>query len=183
MVNFHQEGEGYKNSQCFKLLISTVRNTIRKWKINGTVEVNVRFGRSRRISDRIAQGLVRNAQKKLHITSKELQTGVGNRGLTDHRTTIQPPFHNKDVHGRIVRKTDLANCKALRWIHYALGLCGSWGHGKYCGRKNGFHQILRDSRGWCSKVSPDIEVELRLGIPARQWSKTSKSSKSTMKYL
>ena len=33
MVNYHQEGEGNK------LTISTVRSIIRKWKINGTVEV------------------------------------------------------------------------------------------------------------------------------------------------
>ena len=54
MVHFHQEGEGYKNSNYFKLPISTVRNIIRKWKINGTVEVKARSGRPRKISDGMA---------------------------------------------------------------------------------------------------------------------------------
>ena len=36
-----------------------------------------------------------------------------------------------------------------RWIHNALGLGGSWGHREYCVsvRKNGFHQIFKNSRG------------------------------------
>ena len=57
-------------------------------------------------------------------------------------------------------------------IHYALGLCSSWGHRKYFAsvRKNGFHQISRNSGGYGSEVSPDIEVEERLGIPARRLS-------------
>ena len=53
-------------------------------------------------------------------------------------------------------------------------LCGSWGHRKYCasGRKNGFHQISRNSRGWCSKVSPQtLKLKRGWNIPSRQWSK------------
>ena len=37
------------------------------------------------------------------------------------------------------------------------------------GRKNRFHQILRNYKGQCSMVSPDTEVEARSGIPSRQW--------------
>ena len=32
MVHLHQEGESYKNSECFKRPISTIRNIIRKLK-------------------------------------------------------------------------------------------------------------------------------------------------------
>ena len=37
----------------------------------------------------------------------------------------------------------LANCEAWRLIHYALGLCGSWGHRKYCAnvRTKKFHLL------------------------------------------
>ena len=70
-VRFHQEGEGYKKLSMFQ--ISTVRHIIRKWKINGTVEVKARSIRPRKISDRMARDLVRNAQKNPHINAKELQ--------------------------------------------------------------------------------------------------------------
>ena len=52
----------------------------------------------------------------------------------------------------------LANCEAWMWIHYVLGL---WGVG------TGDHEISKSSGGECSMVSPDIEVEERLSIPAR----------------
>ena len=48
MAHFHQEGEDYKNSS-FKLLISIVRNIIRKWKRNGTVEVKARSGQTKKM--------------------------------------------------------------------------------------------------------------------------------------
>ena len=72
----------------FKLPISTVRNIIKKCKINQTVEVKARSGRPRHISDRMAQDLG-NAQKNPHITVKELQKRAANTGLAVHRITIQ----------------------------------------------------------------------------------------------
>ena len=76
MVHFPQEGEG---SHCFKLLI-------KKLKTNGTVEVKARSGRPRKISDRMTQALVRNAQKNPHITAKELQK-MSSTGLAVHNNT------------------------------------------------------------------------------------------------
>ena len=85
MVHFNLEGKGYKN-YSFKLPVSTVRNMIRKRKIKGTVEVKERSGLPRNKSDRMSQDLVRNAQKKPHITAKELQQRVADTGLAVHRT-------------------------------------------------------------------------------------------------
>ena len=62
-----------QTTQCFKLLISTVRNIIRKWKISGTVEVKARSGRLRICSDRMVRDLVKNGQKNPHITAKDLK--------------------------------------------------------------------------------------------------------------
>ena len=96
MVHFHQEGGGYKKSS------TTVRNIIRKWKINGTVKAM--SGRLRKCSDRMARDLMRNDQKNRHITAKELQKRVAGTGLAVHRTTIQHTLNNKDLHGRVTRK-------------------------------------------------------------------------------
>ena len=86
------------------------------------------------------------------------------------------------------REEHIANCESWRYVYYALGLCCSWGHRKYCasGRKNGFHQISRNSRIECSKVSPEIEVEERyssrtmiLSIPQNlPWSTSRKDGLS-----
>ena len=59
MVHLEQEEEGHKNSQCFNLPISTVRNIIQKWLINGTVEVKASSERPRNISDRLARDQVK----------------------------------------------------------------------------------------------------------------------------
>ena len=75
-----------RNSQYFKLPISTVRNIIRKWKINGTAEVKGRCGRPRKISDR----------KKVAVT-----------GLAVHRTTIHHTLNDEDLHSEVARKNDL----------------------------------------------------------------------------
>ena len=53
VVNFHHEGEGYKNSQCLNYILP-VRKSVRKWKINRTVEFKARSRRSRKMSDRMA---------------------------------------------------------------------------------------------------------------------------------
>ena len=43
------------------------------------------------------------------------------------------PTEPNGQNGRgLCREEHLANCNAWRWLHYALGLCGSWGHRKYC---------------------------------------------------
>ena len=93
--------ECYKNSQCFKLPIPTVRNIIRNEKIN-EVEVKARSGRSIKISDRMAWDLVRNAQKNPRITAKELQKRVADTGLC-----VCYYLNIKDLCGRVARKNNL----------------------------------------------------------------------------
>ena len=110
-----RRGRLQKLYQCFKLPISTVRNIIKKWKINGTVEVKTRSGRPRNISDRMARDLGRNAQKNLLIAAKELQKGGANTGLAVHRTTIQSTVDNKDLHGMAVCRKKNLNIKLGLW--------------------------------------------------------------------
>ena len=73
------------------------------------------------------------------------------------------------------------NC--WRRIHYALGMCDSWGLREYCtsGRKNGFHQILRNSRGNVQRSSQTLK--LKRGWVFQQDNNPKHTSKSTMKYL
>ena len=95
-----------------------------------------------------------NKNKHLKYAKANIEKPFGTMcfGLTKPKlnflaTTKEGMFGEKEW--SLCREEHLANCEAWRWIHYALGLCGSWGHRKYCasGRKNGFHQISRNSRG------------------------------------
>ena len=61
----------------------------------------------------MARDLVRNAQKNPHITAKR----VVHKGLSVHRTTIQHPFNNKELHGRLARKNNLnTKIKYLKFV-------------------------------------------------------------------
>lgn len=108
-VHFHQHGEGDKKlPQHLKLPISTDINITRKLKITRTVEVKARSGRPRKMSERMARDLVRNAQKNPCITAKELQKRVADTGLLVHRTKVECTLNNNNLHGRVARKKPCA---------------------------------------------------------------------------
>lgn len=83
----------------------------------------------------------------------------------------------------IYREENLANCLAWRWIHCALGLCGSWRHRKHCagGRRmdsNNYKYILEaDVRRSVQKL------KLKRDLVFQQDNHPKYTSKSTMKYL
>lgn len=69
---------------------------------NGTVKVKARSGR--KISHRLARKLVRSAQQNPQVTAKDLQSSLADTGVAVHRSTVQRTLHNKDLHGRDVRR-------------------------------------------------------------------------------
>ena len=74
IVSFYKGGEGCKElSSRFKLSTSTIRNVIKKWKSYGTVEVQKRSGRPRKIMAKIAKKLVRTAMQNPQATAGDLQ--------------------------------------------------------------------------------------------------------------
>ena len=103
---------------CLKLPISTVRDIIRKWKINGTVEIKARPGSLRKCSDRMNSWW--EILRRTNTTAKELQKRVAATGLAVHRTTIQCILNNKDLHGRVARKKPfLRPQNKIRHLKYA----------------------------------------------------------------
>uniref|UniRef100_A0A8B9GVB7 Cyclic nucleotide gated channel subunit alpha 1b n=1 Tax=Astyanax mexicanus TaxID=7994 RepID=A0A8B9GVB7_ASTMX len=93
IVQHSCSGEGYKKlSQRFNLSVSTVRNIVRKWKTTGTVLVNPRSGRPRKISERQRRRMVRTVKDNPQTTSKELQHHLAADGVTVPKeiTVIDP---------------------------------------------------------------------------------------------
>ena len=77
-------------------------------------QLKARSGGPRKISNRMAWDMVREARKNPCITAKELQKRVAITGLAVHRTRIQHTLRNKGLHGRVVRKNNL-NTKLSFW--------------------------------------------------------------------
>ena len=82
-----------------------------------------------------------------------------------------------------VENNTLPTPKHRRWIHYALGLCGNWGHRKWCasGRKN-------DSTKYQEILQANVQrsfhtLMLMSGWVFHQDNDPKHTSKSTMKYL
>ena len=74
VIDAHNAGEGYKKiaKRC-QFAVSTVRNVIKRWQFRGTVEVKMRSGRPRKLSERTAHMLVRQTNQNHHLTAENLQ--------------------------------------------------------------------------------------------------------------
>uniref|UniRef100_A0A3Q3KMZ5 Tc1-like transposase DDE domain-containing protein n=1 Tax=Monopterus albus TaxID=43700 RepID=A0A3Q3KMZ5_MONAL len=123
VIDAHNAGEGYKKiaKRC-QLAVSTVRNVIKRWQIRGTVEVKMRSGRPRKLSDRTARMLVRKTNQNPHLTAKNLQEDLADSGVVVHRSTVQRCLHRQGLHGRVSRrKPYLRPHHKIQRLKYATG--------------------------------------------------------------
>ncbi|KAI4893143.1 hypothetical protein NFI96_000153 [Prochilodus magdalenae] len=86
----HGLGEGYRKlSQRFQLSVSTGRNTVRKWKTTGTVQVKARSGRPRNIWNKQKRRMWRTVRVNPQTSPKDLQHDLAADGVTVHRSAIR----------------------------------------------------------------------------------------------
>ena len=105
VLDARNAGDGYKKiAKCCQLAVSTVWNVIERWQIRATVEVKMRSGRSRKLSERTAHMLVRKANQDPHLTAKNLQEDLADSGVVVHHSTVQRCLHKQDLHGRVSRR-------------------------------------------------------------------------------
>ena len=69
-----------------------------------SVKLKSRFGRPRKISERLVRLMVRNVSEKSPTTSKELQKHLASMGVSVHRSTVQRTLHKNELHRRVMRK-------------------------------------------------------------------------------
>lgn len=101
----HKAGEGYKKiAKRFQVAVSSVRNVIKKWQLTGTVEVKLRSGRPRKLSERTARRIARKANQNPRLTAKDLQEDLADSGVVVHCSTVQRHLHKYDLHGRVIRR-------------------------------------------------------------------------------
>ena len=105
IIDAHKAGEGYKNvAKCFQVAVSSDRNVIKKWQLTETVEIKVRSGRWRKLSERIARWIARKANKNPCLTAKDLQKDLADPGVVVHCSTMQRHLNKYDLHGRVIRR-------------------------------------------------------------------------------
>ncbi|XP_062914937.1 uncharacterized protein LOC134351933 [Mobula hypostoma] len=97
MIDAHKAGEGYKKiAKRFQVAVSSVRNVIKKWQLTGTVEVKLRSGRPRKLSERTVRIIARKANENPRLTAKDLQEDLADSGVVVHCSTVQRHLHKYD---------------------------------------------------------------------------------------
>ncbi|KAJ8353635.1 hypothetical protein SKAU_G00212020 [Synaphobranchus kaupii] len=105
IIDAHKAGEGYKKmAKCIQVAVSSVRNIIKKWQLTGSVEVKLRSGRPRKLSERTTRRIVRKANQNPRLTAKDLQEDLAGFGVVVHCSTVQQHLHKYDLHGRVMRR-------------------------------------------------------------------------------
>lgn len=108
IVKLHREGNGYRKiSKRFDIPISTVGDTIRRWKSFQSTASLPRSGRPSKISARSARNLVRQVQKNPRLTRSELQKHLEIAGTQVSKNTIRTALRKHGLHSRSPRKTPL----------------------------------------------------------------------------
>ena len=92
--------------------ISTVDDTVRRWKPFHLSTSLPRSGRPTKISDRTARNLVRKVQSNPRLTRSELQKGLQSSGTNVCKNTIWTVLRKRPFHSRSPKKNPL-----LKEIH------------------------------------------------------------------
>ena len=81
--------EHYKKiAKHFQETVSSVWNVINKWQLTVTVEVKLRSGRLRHLSERTACRIARKANQNPHLTAENLQEDLADSRVVVHCSTV-----------------------------------------------------------------------------------------------
>ena len=113
IIQLHRDGLGYRKiSSVLNIPISTVGDTVRRWKSFHPSTSLARSGRPTKMSDRTARNLVRKVQNNPRLTRSELQRDLQSSGTNVCKNTIRTVLRKRGFHSRSPRKTPL-----LKEIH------------------------------------------------------------------
>ena len=113
IIQLHRDGLGYRKiSSVLNIPISTVGDTVRRWKSFHLSTSLLRSGRPTKMSDRTARNLVRKVQNNPRLTRSKLQKDLQSPGTNVCKNAIRTDLRKRGFLSRSQRKTPL-----LKEIH------------------------------------------------------------------
>lgn len=120
VVDAHNAGEGYqKIAKRCQLAVPTVQNAIKRWQIRGILEIKMRSGRSRKLSELLVCWLERKIKTPIWM-QKNLQEDLADSGLVVNHSTVQQCSHRQDLHGRVSQRKPYLRPHKIQCQKYAM---------------------------------------------------------------
>lgn len=108
IVDLHKSGSGYRKiSSMLNMTISTIGDTIRRFKSYQSTASLPRSGRPSKISIRAANHIVRKVKMNSRVTRSELQKDLEAAGTKVCKNTIRTVLRSEGFRSRKPRKTPL----------------------------------------------------------------------------
>uniref|UniRef100_A0A8C5R032 Transposase n=1 Tax=Leptobrachium leishanense TaxID=445787 RepID=A0A8C5R032_9ANUR len=114
IVDLHEAEKGYKSiSKSLDVHVSTVRQTVYKWRKFSTVATLPRRGRPVKMTARAQRRMVNEVKKNPRVSAKDLQKSLAHANIFVDTSTIRKTLNKNGVHGRTPRRKPLLSKKNI----------------------------------------------------------------------
>uniref|UniRef100_A0A3B3R2T1 Tc1-like transposase DDE domain-containing protein n=1 Tax=Paramormyrops kingsleyae TaxID=1676925 RepID=A0A3B3R2T1_9TELE len=114
IVDLHEAGKGYKSiSKSLDVHVSTVRQTVYKWKKFSTVATLPRRGHPVKMTARAQRRMLNEVKKNPRVSAKGLQKSLAHASIFVDTSTIRKTLNKNGVHGRTPRRKPLLSKKNI----------------------------------------------------------------------
>uniref|UniRef100_A0A8C5QHB4 Transposase n=1 Tax=Leptobrachium leishanense TaxID=445787 RepID=A0A8C5QHB4_9ANUR len=114
IVDLHEAGKGYKSiSKSLDVHVSTVRQTVYKWRKFSTVATLPRRGRPVKMTARAQRRMLNEVKKNPRVSAKDLQKSLAHANIFVDTSTIRKTLNKNGVHGRTPRRKPLLSKKNI----------------------------------------------------------------------
>uniref|UniRef100_A0A8C5QE70 Transposase n=1 Tax=Leptobrachium leishanense TaxID=445787 RepID=A0A8C5QE70_9ANUR len=101
IVDLREAGKGYKSiSKSLDVHVSTVRQTVYKWRKFSTVATLPRHGRPVKMTARAQRRMLNEVKKNPRVSAKDLQKSLAHANIFVDTSTIRKTLNKNGVHGR-----------------------------------------------------------------------------------
>ena len=114
IVDLHEAGKGYKSiSKSPDVHVSTVRQTVYKWRKFSTVAALPRCGGPVKMTVRAQRRMLNEVKKNPRVSAEDLQKSLAHANIIVDKSTIRKTLHKNGVHGRTPPRKPLLSKKTL----------------------------------------------------------------------
>uniref|UniRef100_A0A8C5Q5S0 Transposase n=1 Tax=Leptobrachium leishanense TaxID=445787 RepID=A0A8C5Q5S0_9ANUR len=108
IVDLHKAGKGYKSiSKSLDVHVSTLRQTVCKWRKFSTVATLPRRGRPVKMTARAQRRMLNEVKKNPRVSAKDFQKSLAHANIFIDTSRIRKTLNKNGVHGRTPRRKPL----------------------------------------------------------------------------